>query len=179
MLPGQAIDIVFLGDSITEYGLWSQWFPRHRVVNLGISGDTSSGVLRRIGATMRKQQVVSLLIGTNDLTYGISPDHIAANVADIFATIRAADPDTRILLSSVMPRSRPYRAPIIALNQKLATLAGTEGAAYLDTWPVLADDQGVIRREFSTDQVHLSNAGYAAWVDMLRQHLAPHLGPTG
>jgi lysophospholipase L1-like esterase len=169
----QAVDIVFLGDSITEYGLWHEWFPRHHVVNRGIVADTSSGVLRRIDTVVGKQQVVSLLIGTNDLSLGISPDRIAANVAAILSAIRAADPDTWILVTSVMPRTRAYRARILALNQELASLAETEGGAFVDLWPVLADDQGAIRPEFSADQLHLTRAGYAAWVAALRERLPP------
>jgi lysophospholipase L1-like esterase len=166
----QAVDIVFLGDSITEYGLWDDWFPRHHVVNRGVVADTSSGVLHRIG-TMGKQRVVSLLIGTNDLSMGIAPERIAANVAAILSAIRAADPRTRILLNGVMPRTRAYRARIVALNYKLASVAETEGVVFVDLWPVLADDHGAIRPEFSVDQVHLTGAGYAAWVEVLREYI--------
>jgi lysophospholipase L1-like esterase len=172
-LPGQAADIVFLGDSITGYGLWSEWFPGHRVVNHGIAGDTSGGVLGRIGTVAGRQRAVSLLIGTNDLSIGISPDRITANIAAILSAIRAAGPGTRILVNSVMPRTRAYRARIIALNQELASLAGAEGAAFLDLWPALADDQGAIRPGLSSDQVHLTRAGYAAWVEVLREHVPP------
>ena len=173
VLPGQAADVVFAGDSITGYGLWHQWFPRHRVVNRGVAGDTSGGLLGRVGTVAGGQGAVSLLIGTNDLASGISPDRVAANIAAILSAIRAAGPGTRILLSSVMPRTRAYRARIIALNQELAPLARAEGAAFLDLWPALADDQGAIRPEFTSDQVHLTSAGYAAWVAVLREHLPP------
>jgi lysophospholipase L1-like esterase len=133
--------------------------------------DTSRGVLARIGTAVGKQDVLSLLIGTNDLSAGVSPGRIAGNIAAIIAAIRMADPDTRILLNSVMPRTRTYRDQIIALNQKLAVLAETEGGSFLDMWPVLADDQGSIRPEFSADQLHLTGAGYRAWVTMLREHI--------
>jgi lysophospholipase L1-like esterase len=171
VLPKPAVDVVFLGDSITEYGLWNEWFPRHHVVNRGVVADTSRGVLTRIGTAVGKQDVLSLLIGTNDLSVGVSPGRIADNVAAIIAAVRAADPKTRILLNSVMPRTRTYRGQIIALNQKLAGLAEAEGGSFLDLWPVLADDQGSIRPEFSADQLHLTGAGYAAWVDVLRPHI--------
>jgi lysophospholipase L1-like esterase len=171
VLPKPAVDVVFLGDSITEYGLWNEWFPLHHVVNRGIVADTSRGVLARIGTAVGEQDILSLLIGTNDLTAGVSPDRIAGNIVAIIAAIRAADPDTRILLNSVMPRTRAYRAQIMALNQKLAEIAEADGGSFLDLWPVLADDRGSIRPEFSSDQLHLTGAGYAAWVDVLRGHI--------
>lgn len=180
VLPKPAADVVFLGDSITEYGLWNEWFPRHRVINRGIAGDTSGGVLSRVGAAVGTQRTVSLLIGTNDLALGVSESRIAANVAGIVAAIRAADPGSKILLNSVMPRTRAYQDRIGALNRRLALLATAEatqsaqaagGTRFLDLWPALAAADGGIRPEFSADRLHLNGAGYAAWVEVLREHI--------
>jgi lysophospholipase L1-like esterase len=170
-LPAPTADVVFLGDSITQYGLWSEWFPRHRVVNRGVIGDTTSGLLSRIDTAVGRQDVVSLLIGTNDIAIGVRPARIAGNVAAIMAAIRAADASSKILLNSVMPRARGYRAQLGELNRRLSHLAEAEGAAFLDLWPALADDHGVIRPELSADGLHLTGAGYAAWVDVLREHI--------
>jgi lysophospholipase L1-like esterase len=172
VLPRPNADIVFLGDSITEYGLWSEWFPRLSVANRGIAGDTSSGVLRRMHTAVGNQRIVSLLIGTNDLAIGATPERVAGNVTAIISSIREADPDSTILLNSVTPRARSYRNRLRALNERLVSVAAAEGVVFLDLWPALADPQGTMRPEYSADRLHLTGAGYAAWVDELRQHIA-------
>ena len=37
--------VVLLGDSITEQGLWQEWFSGQPVLNRGISGETSADLL--------------------------------------------------------------------------------------------------------------------------------------
>src|SRR3954451_1058356 len=41
-------DVVMLGDSITEGIDWHELFPHVRILNRGIGGDTSAGVLNRL-----------------------------------------------------------------------------------------------------------------------------------
>ena len=39
-------DIVFLGDSLTELGLWNEFFPTVKLANRGVGGDTTKDVLK-------------------------------------------------------------------------------------------------------------------------------------
>lgn len=167
-LPRPTADVVFLGDSITEYGLWNEWFPALSVANRGIGGDTSSGVLARMGTAIGTQRLVSLLIGTNDLAAGRTPEAIAATVAAIVGAVTQTAPASSILINSVMPRARSYRDRVVELNGLLSSLAAAQGAAFLDLWPILSDGDGAIRAEYSFDRLHLTGAGYAAWVGALR-----------
>jgi lysophospholipase L1-like esterase len=57
-----------LGDSLTEWGNWHELVPEHRIINRGIAGDTSSGVLDRLQEVIeRRPKVVFVMIGTNDI----------------------------------------------------------------------------------------------------------------
>lgn len=67
MLPVPPDRVLFLGDSITEQGMWHEWFPDLAVLNRGVGSDTVGGVSRRATATLNRPAAVSLLIGTNDL----------------------------------------------------------------------------------------------------------------
>ncbi len=49
-LPKRLGGIVFLGDSITYEGPWSELFPQTQIHNFGVDGDTSAGLLERIEA---------------------------------------------------------------------------------------------------------------------------------
>ena len=74
--------VVFLGDSITQE--WGDGlnaaFPGVKLVNRGISGDTTRGVLIRLEEDVLalRPAAVVLLIGTNDLEEGAPPEVIAS-----------------------------------------------------------------------------------------------------
>ena len=162
--------IVFLGDSITQGGLWQEWFAGAPVLNRGIDGETSADLLRRLDSAVRAPRAVFLLIGTNDLTSGASLQQITANVRAILAGIERRAPGAPVVVQSVMPRSPRFRDDLRLLNRAYRQLVDTSGenVAYLDLWPALADDDGDLRAEFTEDRLHLNGPGYAAWVDVLR-----------
>ena len=169
------VDIVFLGDSLMEYGLWGEWFPHLTVANRGIGGETTLGVLNRIDSAIGNQKYVCIEVGTNALSVGRLPSEIAQSIATIIARIQAIAPESRIILNSVPPREKAYREPVKALNRRLASLAALASAQddpasviYLDLWPALATNEGTLRDDYTIDHLHLTGPGYAAWVECLR-----------
>lgn len=162
-------DIVFLGDSISEGGHWEELFPDLRVRNRGIGGDTSEGVLARLDQVTRATPAkVFLLIGTNDLFRGDSEDEIVANITEILDRLKQEAPDTEVYLQSVLPRAPRYRAPIEALNARLAEVALEHGSAWVDLYAAFLDPEtGGIRGELSNDELHLLGPGYALWKEQI------------
>lgn len=106
--------IVFVGTSLTAgLGLADpdQAYPaliqrkldslgiNYRVVNAGVSGETSAGTLRRIGWLMRGPvDVLVLETGANDGLRALSVDSLRSNIQRIVDTVRTAHPDARIVL---------------------------------------------------------------------------------
>lgn len=167
--------VVLLGDSITEYGLWPEWLPDQPLLNRGIGGDTSAGVLARLDTAIADPRAVCLLIGTNDLSLAIPQRRIVDNVRGILDGIEDRAPGAPVVVQSVMPRTVKYRAEIRALNAALERLvvdAGSKHVSYLDLWPTLADHRGMMRSEYSRDHLHLTGAGYRAWAGILEPVLA-------
>lgn len=165
-------DVIFLGDSITEGGLWHEWFPGVPVRNRGIGGDTTRELLARMeSATTDSAAAVFLMIGTNDLTLSV-PDHaIEDNVTQILRGLRAISPTTPVFLQSIMPRQRRWAERIAGLNRRLEQVADREGAKWIDLWPALSDGAGAIDSRYSLDQIHLTGAGYARWIAVLRPYV--------
>lgn len=176
--PGR---VVFLGDSITELGIWEEWFPEVPVLNRGISGEVSGQVLARIDSAIHEPAAVFLLIGTNDLAYDVPPARIAENVRLIIEGIRTRAPGTPVVVQSVMPRALGYRAEVQDLNRRYQDLVERQcpDVTYLDLWPALATPAGTLRSEFTADKLHLNGAGYAAWVDLLRPSVTAARGAVG
>ena len=166
-VPTRHADVLFLGDSITEGGLWNEWFPERATLNRGIGGERSDALLGRLGA-MGTADTILLLIGTNDLTAGIRVPQIVDNVGAILSSIRAGQPGAHLVLQSVMPRTPKYAHRIRALNARYELLAAAQDASYLDLWPALAMAGGALNPAFTSDGLHLNGAGYAAWVHELR-----------
>jgi lysophospholipase L1-like esterase len=175
-LPSQSGRIVFLGDSITEAGIWDEWFPDLPVLNRGVGGDSVGGVHARLATAIADPLAVSLLIGTNDLS-GLGHSRDIGRIADqtraLVGDIQDRAPKATLLLNSVMPRRRSMATAIRDLNDRYAKIAAEAGATYVDLWPVLADSDGAIRRNFTRDHLHLNGVGYEAWVGELRPLLAP------
>src|SRR5829696_483482 len=74
--PGTA-EIVMLGDSLTDWGNWNELLPGLSLINRGIAGDTSAGVITRLGEIIqRKPNVVALMIGVNDILQGSASETV-------------------------------------------------------------------------------------------------------
>ncbi|WP_194672292.1 GDSL-type esterase/lipase family protein [Curtobacterium sp. VKM Ac-2887] len=179
MLPSPAGRAVVLGDSITEGGSWSRWLPGVDVVNRGVGGDQIADVLRRLDTAVDQPTVVSLLIGTNDLAHGgdgAGVDAIVGRFGDLVLEItrRTSAP---LIVNSVMPRQRRFAQRITLLNTHQRAVADEYGARWIDLWPTMATAGGAIRRELSTDGLHLNAAGYEAWARELAPAIAAALSP--
>ena len=172
--------VVFLGDSITQgWGAdLGTAFPGLKVANRGISGDTTRGVLLRLEEDVLALDpaAVVLLIGTNDLEEGATPDVVAGNLKLIVAALERHDPRMPIVLCQVFPSSAAKTRPadqIKAVNALyLAAVKGDPQVTYVETWPLFADRDGdAIPAEFP-DLLHPNAAGYARWAAALRPVLA-------
>jgi acyl-CoA thioesterase I len=110
---GGARTVLFLGTSLTAgYGLDpEQAYPAliqrkieaaglpYRVVNAGVSGETSAGALRRLDWLLRQPfDVLVLETGANDMLRGVDLDSLEANVQAIVDRVRSARPEARIVL---------------------------------------------------------------------------------
>jgi lysophospholipase L1-like esterase len=163
---------IFLGDSITEAGRWTQWFPELETVNMGIAGETTDDVIARLPEVIAADPgTVVVLVGTNDIgRRRRSTEYIGRNIETILVELRRHLPDARVILQSVMPRTKDFAKSVHQINVHIRQFSSvaTARAEWLDLWPVLADDDGALSTKYSDDGLHLNEAGYAAWVEALR-----------
>ncbi|HEX5387467.1 MAG TPA: arylesterase [Gemmatimonadales bacterium] len=132
--------VLFVGTSLTA-GLGldpSQAYPAiiqekidsagldYRVVNAGVSGETSAGARRRVEWLFRNPPAVLVIeTGANDGLRGLTPDSLAANIQAIIDRARALDPAPRMVLIGMeaLPNMgaayvRRFRAVYPALARK-------------------------------------------------------------
>lgn len=109
--------VLFLGDSLTAgFGLDPEdAYPalvgallrsdghEIRVINGGLSGETSAGGARRVRWVMRQRvDILVLALGANDGLRGLDPDQTRENLQAIIDTARELQPDVRILLAGML-----------------------------------------------------------------------------
>lgn len=186
---GTPVDVVFLGDSITEGWATAHptfFSPGSGRVCRGISGQTTPQMLLRTMADVvaLRPRAVHILGGTNDIAGNTGPMTPAATRDNLHAmTVIAQRAGIRVLIGSIPPAAsywwRPSvqpRGAIQALNATLATNARALGATWVDYTPALATADGDMRKTCSDDGVHPNAAGYdameAVLQPMLRQVLA-------
>ena len=164
-------EIVMLGDSLTERHDWAGSLNvPHIIRNRGISGDTSDGVLVRLKEIIASRpNAVFVLIGTNDLWSNNTAKTTAMNVEKIILTLRANNPQLPIFLQTVFPlRSDPARnEKVQSINVRLVDLARTNSVTIVDTYSLMVDERGLLKSLYTDDGVHLTPAGYKAWVSLL------------
>jgi lysophospholipase L1-like esterase len=177
---GTRVDVVFLGDSITDS--WTSehfggFFPGKGYVNRGISGQTTPQMLVRMKPDVLafSPKVIVLLAGTNDIAGNTGPatdEEIQRNIAAM-AELAVAN-GARIVLASVTPVSayhvaagavpQTVRRPpsrINALNTWLKSYAASHKHVYLDYFSAMTDDKGMLRADLSEDDLHPNARGYA------------------
>jgi lysophospholipase L1-like esterase len=172
--------VVFLGDSITQGwgGGLGAAFPGVKVANRGISGDTTRGVLIRLREDVLALHpaAVVLLIGTNDLEEGATPEIIASNLRLVVSGLEQHDPRMPIVLCQVFPSSATMKRPaeqIKAVNALYrAAVKNDARVTLLETWPLFAGPDGDATLAEFPDLLHPNEAGYAKWAAALRPVLA-------
>ncbi len=163
---------ILVGDSL------SMWFPKEKLpvgelwLNQGISGDTSTGILKRLSAfSQTRPEVIYLMAGINDLLKGGTDREILYNHRQIIRRLRRTHPQTQIIVESILPTrlSLALNNRIRNLNQQLNQVAKQEGANFLNLYDFFIDDQGKLRQDLTTDGLHLKPAGYTVWYSALDQ----------
>ena len=187
--------IVFLGNSITEGGGdWNKKFNVHNIVNRGISGDITEGILVRLDEIIfYKPIAVFLLIGINDIfdtdisnREKITPLYVANNIIKIANQINVHSPSTEIFMQTILPINHeiyieengffpehnvPLSEQIIQINSMIINQADVQQYKVIDLHSVFINQDGLMNREYTTDGVHLNNNGYSVWVEYIHGYI--------
>jgi lysophospholipase L1-like esterase len=166
---------VFTGSStITKWKL-DQSFPKYNVLNHGFGGSQMSDVVRYFDRiiTPAKPQIVVLYSGDNDLNAKKTPEQITDDTRKIIEMLKRDLPETRLVLIGVKPSIKRWalRDKQIETNDLLKKLIAEQKSPlyeFIDLGPVLLDSAGQPdKANYVEDGLHLSDPGYARWVEQL------------
>ena len=165
------LDVVFLGDSLTDGYDVGRFFPQYKVSNRGISGDTTVGLENRLDVCVYqvKPKVAVMLIGANNM------DEMMDNYEDILIGFKENVPDTKIVLLSLTSMSGEWgkKNQLAAYNNvQIKMLAEKYDYEFVDLYSALLNlETGEIYDEYTTDGGHLTEQGY----EVLTSQIAPVL----
>lgn len=181
-LPNDKKEIIFLGNSITDGGEWSELFRNKKIKNRGISGDITRGVLFRLAeVTESKPSKVFLLIGINDLARGISREEVYENICRIAREIQKQSPRTTIFIQSIFPVNPSFEMfaghcsktnEVRWINEQLKTFCTQTDFQYVDVFTRLKNESDdYLNPSYTNDGLHLTGEGYLVWADVIRELL--------
>jgi acyl-CoA thioesterase-1 len=182
--------ILFFGDSITAgYGLTqAEAYPAlvqaeidalhwpFRVVNAGLSGDTTGAGIQRLRWVMKqKPDVLVIALGGNDGLRGLPPETTRQNIQTMIDQARAAHPPVQIILAGMkMPANygKEYNARFAALFPALAQ------KNRLPLIPFLLEGVGGVAKLNLPDRIHPTAQGHRLIAQTVWKHLKPRLQST-
>ena len=179
-MPPAEGTIVFIGTSLTENCDWNEFFPDLKVLNRGIGGDWTKGVLERLDKIVSGHPYkVFLEIGIADLN---DRPHDIARIMDnykgIILRIHERSPATRVYVQSVLPVQdvicrfmKKKSEEIISLNQRLRLLAAECGASFIDLFPAFTTPDNQLVAAYTFDGGHVNGKGYIVWKSIIEKYV--------
>jgi acyl-CoA thioesterase I len=182
--------ILIFGDSLTAgYGLddtASEAYPAliqekieasdlrgWRVVNAGLSGETTSGGLRRIDWVLRQPvDIFVLALGANDGLRGISPAVSRQNLQQIIDRVRAKNPAAKLVVAGMQMPPAMGEDFARAFQEMFPAVAKKNGAAFV---PFLLEGVGGRIDLNQGDRIHPTAKGHAVIAETVWKVLRPLL----
>jgi acyl-CoA thioesterase-1 len=181
--------ILFFGDSLTAgYGLGdagNESFPAliqqkinqdnldYRIVNAGVSGDTSAGGLNRIDYWLSQPVDVFVLeLGINDIMRGIPPTRTSQNLQAIISKVKTNHPQVKMALMGMeipLLMQAGFADQFIAIYRELSA---NNQMAFV---PFFLKDVAGIRNLNMKDRIHPTAEGYRIIADNVWPVLRPLL----
>ena len=163
--------VLFYGDSITAgYGLDpDQAYPAiiekkieaagldWRVINAGLSGETTAGGLRRLDWILRQRvDIFVLALGGNDGLRGVAPDVTRQNLQTIVDRVRGRYPDAIVVIAGMQMPTSMGPDYTTAFRRIFTGLAEANRAPLV---PFLLDGVGGIAELNQPDLIHPTAEG--------------------
>jgi lysophospholipase L1-like esterase len=187
VLPASADKVIFLGDSNVENCEWAELFNNPNLINRGLGGETTEGLLTRLADVLKcHPSKLFVMVGVNDFNAGLSAEQIIYNYRRILQETKAKTPQTQVFVQSVLPVNKNFdhkkvkanNKTIIEFNSKLQALAEEFSYQYVDLFPALANDSNQLDQQYTLDGIHLTGLGYLAWKQVIQQWLTESTKPS-
>jgi len=144
-----------------------------RIVNAGLSGETSAGALRRAGWVLdQPAALVVLEVGANDGLRGVDPDSTYANIVALVKVVRTQRPEASVALVQMEAPTNLGGSYTTRFHQAYVRAAKETGVPLL---PFLLDGVAGDARFNQADGIHPNPEGSKRVADTVWRGLSPLL----
>ena len=168
-------DVVFVGDSITDWCPLSTYYPEYKIANRGIAGDTTTGLLKRMDFSVYdlKGKVYYLMIGINNVT------NMFDDYEQILQGMKENIYHNNIIITNLLPvRWEDKNAVVIEANKTIKSLAEKYNYTFVDLYTPMSleNDHSRINEELFADGLHPNEDGYQVMASYVRPIIQSFLG---
>lgn len=183
--------IIFLGDS-TTHGLAAYnvvnpnnvWTPASGTLTLDhwsytaiVYPDTGEEILIPAAVQAKQPEYMIITLGINGVSF-MEEDYFVETYTSLVQAVKAASPNTKIILNSIYPIAASYANQGSINNQKIDTantwvqkVAETTGVRYLNSCVVLKGEDGFMPESYQNgDGLHPTGEAYGYVIDYIRTH---------
>lgn len=177
-------NIVFLGDSITEYYPIDKIYGDLPVIKSGISGYKTTDVITRLNTMVYQYNPTSvfILLGTNDLARNKQEDYDLAvnNMKSIINNIKKNRSYSKIYVESLLPVNENINKSMVAsrknsmikdFNEEIKSYCLQNDVTYIDIYDEFIDDDGNYSSDYTNDGLHPNDLCYAKLTRILLKYI--------
>ena len=163
-------DILFIGDSETDFFPVSEIFYKYQAKNRGVSASTSKDVSVTVN-NLTIPDKVFLMVGINDITAGIPKDTTISNINKIVSLSRSKNTAVKIYIESILPVADSVKTKKAEVyNAAIADYCLKNHIAFINLFPLFLTGKS-ITPNLTYDDVHLTGEGYLIWKNALIKYL--------
>ncbi len=175
-------DIVMLGDSHTQGADWNELLGMYRVINRGIAGDVTKGMLARVDEVIALHpKIVVIQGGINDIYNWVPTEMIFKNLKEIIKKIKNSGAIPIVVSITFAGRkwgedwikmhrpdlnvpkyNKERNAEVKKLNNLLKSFCEQEKIDFIDINKYVSG-RDFLKDKYSRDNLHLNSKGYAIW----------------
>jgi len=173
--------IIFLGTQVTENWDLATYFIGYEVINRGISGQRLAGFLLRFRSDVAALGPQAVVVELS--SYHFRPNTTLTEIEEYVASLADLARANNIVpvLTTVIPPVDDFEIEdhpdykladsVAAFNVWLTDYCESHKLACADVAAEVTNDEGYLKREFSTSPVDLNEAGYARISGVVRESL--------
>jgi lysophospholipase L1-like esterase len=170
------VDIVFLGDSIIQEGLFNEYFPDLSTANRGVGGDTAKHILLRLDQIYNlKPKKVFIMFGINDIRTDESIGNIVSSYEKIISKIKNKIQADIFVVSTIECNkdmtSLSLLKKVRIFNEKLQDVVKHQSIEFIDVNKNISTPEEGLKNIYTYDGIHLSGLGYDALYEAIKSYI--------
>lgn len=165
--------ILFVGSSTIRLWQSADGFPDLPIINRGFGGSTVNDVNRYADKIVfkYKPRIIVFYAGDNDIAGGRSAERVFGDFEKFATSVHGRLPETPLIYLAIKPSIARWKLwpQMQNVNNRVKELAqGNKNIVYIDTAPPLLGSDGLPQKSFFRDDgLHMNDAGYAAWNNLI------------